>query len=230
MPISKFEKLVLVSGTIISILAGVSSGIYASPSTGIMVVLLTEGVTISLTVLLIASGMRENLLASIKESTQLLQATEKLSNFEDRQFKERYLELYRELIELSKGIYNISLRSDIYMDNIKSLDALEPGDIFRATVPVSATDHKGQLVDEYFQYYIEKQIEMAKKGVKIIRMYIFPNKEISESVEIKNHLSRLTDNNIEVRVLIRDDNLPLSRKHVELFDSDFLVFGEKKCQ
>jgi len=125
MPFSKFEKIVLIAGTIISILIGVTSGIYTTPSTGTLVTLLTECLTISLTVLLIVSGMRENILTSIKESTELLQVSEKLSIIEDNQFKEKYHELYRELLELSKGRYTINLRSDIYMDNIKSLDELQ---------------------------------------------------------------------------------------------------------
>ncbi len=228
MSISKFEKFILISGTILAILSGFASSYLSSRDSAIMVTLITEVLTISFTVLSIVTGLRENLIKSVKESSELLQATEKLSIFEDRQFKEKYIELYRELIELSKGKYTINLRSDIYMDNIKSLDMLKPNEIFRATVPVSASDYKGQLSDEYFQYYIEKQIEMAQKGVKIIRLYLFPNKEISESVEIKNHLDRLVDNKIEIRILIRDEHLPISRKHVELFDSDFLVFGEKK--
>ncbi len=68
---------------------------------------------------------------------------------------------------------------------------------------------------------------MAKKGIKIIRLYIFPNNDIYEHPEITGHLDFLSENNIEVRVIVMGEQ-PLSRKHVELLNSDFVIFGEKK--
>jgi hypothetical protein len=222
------EKNTALVGTILAILIGLGSEILFNVGGDIAILI---GFSVEIICLLIQmivdlEKMEGRIVERIVNSSELSQAIHRLSLVEDKQFSEKYRELYKKLIRLSQGSYTVRLRSDIYLENTNALDLLEPNETFRATVPVSASDVVGQLSDEYFGYYLSKQIEIAQKGVRVIRIYIFPNEAIFDAPEVKKHLDRLIENQIEVRVLFK--SMPVSHRLAELFESDFLIFGKRK--
>tara|TARA_R110002049_G_scaffold309231_1_gene518955 strand:+ start:4731 stop:5858 length:1128 start_codon:yes stop_codon:yes gene_type:complete len=129
--------------------------------------------------------------------------------------------------------YQIVSPVEVYLHDLEIIQDLKEGDIYRATHPFTAnaqafnrTSAAPRSVTDTvaFSSYTEAQIEAAKKGVKIQRLYIVPSLDEGPMSQLGPeeiaHLEYISGTNIEARVIFE------SRIDITDLSLDYVIVGE----
>jgi len=147
-----------------------------------------------------------------------------LSEFADIPIQCLKKQLYQNLESLVSGKYYINGSSFVYQHDGNAIRELKSNDFYKATHPFYANPEAVKGIDRVaFRAYMLEQEEAAKRGVKIIRIYIVPDADNLDSLDRfqLKHLKCLLDTNIDVRVISHhelDDKNDLS--------DDFVLIGD----
>jgi hypothetical protein len=135
--------------------------------------------------------------------------------------EKRARDLSEQLLHLSKGDIILHWRAEVYEHDRELIDTLRQGESFRAVVPPLARD---SFDDIEFTEYIGTQIDAAKRGVEIIRIYVFSSE--------RERQERLSDDVLKRHL----DDLALQSRNIKLYTAitprykhDIVFFGESRC-
>jgi hypothetical protein len=187
-----------------------------------MVGLVGIAISIVLDIRLTMHQVEEQVHREIGEFGTLKRVRELSKN--DEIFLERYAELKREIGELAEGRYRINSLTSLYLDNIRCISELRPGERLLSTCPVSTvseTDAWRQLSAAAYVAAMKAHADAAMRGVEVIRIYLFRDRKMVAYEPIRKHLGELARLKIDLWILVRDE------AKVE-GDLDFLVYGRRK--
>jgi len=210
-------------GVIISVLVAIIAGFFLkSVEGGIIIGLLIEVIALQMETILRANSAGHTLETEIQRTSEITDLLSKVRcRFEVPGFQEQMQMLLDRLTELAQGTYRIDLRPEVYLEDAKLLKAMSKGEVFCATVPVFP-EPAGQFEDSFFEVYLKTQIEAAKRGIQIERLYLFRDSKQLKLPEVQSHLNKLGSENISVRYIVCDE---LDARSYEIYSGeDFLLF------
>jgi hypothetical protein len=220
-------KVVFIAGTVVSLLVAVLSGIFFDAKTGVLTGLIAEVLT-SVSVLWVrVSEVEKTVTDDISRVLDLVGLYRKVAELDDPLFTEKYKRLLWDLRELSEGRYDLLTLEQVYEDDTRSIEMMQPNEILRSICPLARDPDaaRQQISNKSYLASIKAHVDAAKRGVRVIRIYAFLDNALYEIQEIRSHLDGLVDAGVEVHVVFHGD--PKFR-HTQSIDMDFLLFGDRK--
>lgn len=151
------------------------------------------------------------------------EAIEKLAK-QDDVFQKKYDELRKEIGDLALGTYRVRTLTSLYQDDIRSIERLKAGEALLSTCPVnpaSVVDAQRQLSDPAYRESMRAHVAAANRGVNVTRIYLIKDLAFYGNQAIRSHLRDVSAEDIDVRVILRNETLLEG-------SFDFLVFGLHK--
>lgn len=128
--------------------------------------------------------------------------------------------LLNALSQIGFGSYYIIGRDEIYRHDMKVIESLKLGDEILATHPI--TDNPGEIAKgAAFRNYTNSQLDAAKRGVVVRRLYIFESGAQPTTQQL-DHLRALYSAGVQIRIYPQE---PLSSSPVRGMARDFVMLG-----
>ncbi len=122
------------------------------------------------------------------------------------------------------GRYQVRSIASLYLDDIRSIQALNHGERLLSTCPVStasASHVAAQFGDAHYLASLNAHVAAAKRGVFVTRIYLFKSRDYLDYPAVAAHLTHLSTTKLDARLIFRDET------RIE-GPFDFLVFGKRK--
>lgn len=219
--------ITLLAGTAVSALSGVMAGLWFHAEGGIVVGLVMESVTLSLSLWARVSEAEERLRGHLEDAVSFVRLSQRISKTDDPLLTERYQDLLHAQHELSEGRYDLRSLEAVYDDDQRSIRYLEKHDVLRSICPVAYEEAaiRTQFGNRSYRASIIEHISAAQRDVTVIRICIFVKHEHYKNEFVQSHLSELEKKAIKCYCIVRNDP---EYKQAQQIDSDFVVFGERK--
>jgi hypothetical protein len=119
--------------------------------------------------------------------------------------------------KLAKGRYSILNPNEVYKHDAHAINSLKKDCIYWATHPFEANP-QALSKSSHFEAYIQAQIDAARRGVKVVRIYMAPDNSAFQKAEVKDHLNRLAEGGIQVYTSTADPTRTESKDFVLISD------------
>lgn len=215
-------------GSVISILSGLVLGVVVNDVRfGIVVGIMGEAISLTIGLMARINEVEQNVILRLREHNELFNLVQRVAEVDEPHLTQR-LKTYRHALrELSEGRYSLSCLEDVYEDDKQSIRAMQPHHVLRSTCPVRGTleDVRNQFQNRSFLGSIEAHKHAVERGVYVVRVFSFENRELSRLPLITEHMNALEQAGVECYSIF--PNEPEFHKAQQV-RTDFVIFGETK--
>lgn len=223
-----FASAVLIGGTFFAIGVGVASAVFSqTPYESISLALMAEIITVGLSIIIMLTELHGHIANWFRDHSVQHRASMMVSDLNDPEFRIRYRSCIAQLGKLANGSYKVETLGDLYNDDILSIDRMIKNSRLSSMCPVPGNEKQAntQLTDMNFVASVESHIKAVSRGVDVHRIYVFSSTSTFQEPVCMNHLRKVKNKRIDVRIILLDDERYSDAKKMP---SDFIIFGSSK--